>query len=84
MTWHVWLRTVDVDIARLHELAELGEPLGRVNLGHVEGTEGGRGMECSGGESCRSGDYMCDCRVCTPPKAREHVVGLPRVQVSAS
>jgi hypothetical protein len=76
LAWHVRLRTIDVDIARLHELAELGEPLGCVNLGHVDGTEGGRRMECSGGKSCRSSDYMCcDSRVCTPPKARDHVVG---------
>jgi hypothetical protein len=30
------VRTVDVDIALLHELAELPEALGGVDLGHVD------------------------------------------------
>ena len=63
--------TVDVDIALLHELAELGEPLGGVYFGHVDGTQDGRGMERSYG---LSGGYMCrSCRVCARYEARKHI-----------
>lgn len=34
--------TVDINIARLHELAELRQPLGGVDLSHVDGTQGCR------------------------------------------
>lgn len=43
-------RTVDIDLAVLHELAELREPLCGVDLFHVEGTADRGGVEGSGEE----------------------------------
>lgn len=41
------IATVDIDIALFHELAQLREAVGGVNLGHVGSTQGGRGVESS-------------------------------------
>jgi hypothetical protein len=65
--------TVDIDITLLHELAELHEPLGGVNLRHVDSAEGRGGVESSSSKRARFGGYMCSsCRVCAPYEAREH------------
>ena len=59
--------TVDVDIALLHELAEVRQPLGRVYLGHVDGTQGSRSVEGSDSERWRPCGYICSsCRVGAP------------------
>jgi hypothetical protein len=62
------LRTVDIDVALLHELAQLRKALGGVNLGHVDGTQDGRGVESAGGKQRVFDGYMC-----APQQAWEHV-----------
>jgi hypothetical protein len=62
---------VDVDIALLHELAELCQPLGRVYFRHVDGAQGGGGVEGSGGPG--AGQCVCDSYLWAPQQAREHV-----------
>jgi hypothetical protein len=51
--------TVNIDIALLHELAELGEPLGGVDFRHVDGAEDRRSVEGSGGRQWVFDGYMC-------------------------
>jgi hypothetical protein len=71
-------RTVDVDVALLHEPAQLREPLGGVDLGHVDGTQGGRRVECSGGarqgvlDSDSDSDSDTYMYTRAPWEAREH------------
>lgn len=56
--------TVDIYLVLLHELAELSEPRGSVDLLHVEQTSDGRGVECSlGVERLADGDRSCRRRV---------------------
>jgi hypothetical protein len=62
--------TVYVDIALFHELAELGQALGGVYFGHVDGTEGSRDVEgAGGGTGVKSGCTSCCCRVCAQQEA---------------
>jgi hypothetical protein len=60
--------TVNIYLALLHELAELGEPLGGVYLCHVDRAECGRGMKGSGGRQWAFDGYMC-----APQQAFEHI-----------
>ena len=60
--------TVDVDIALLHELAELREPLGGVDLGHIDGTYGSRSVESTRCSQGGSGCVHCGCRVSAQPR----------------
>lgn len=73
------LRTVDVDLVLLHELAELSEPLGSVDLFHFDGgAKGGRRMESS--EDATEGPSDCIwCRSCVGAQKKalsEHGSGL--------
>lgn len=61
------IRTVNVDIALLHELAELREPLGSVDLGHVDSAECSSDVQSSSsGERVFDGYIGRRCRVCAP------------------
>lgn len=64
--------TIDIQLAVLHELAELSEPLGGVDLRHVDSTARERSVESSGEERRRRGGYIsCRCRVGAHKKARK-------------
>lgn len=60
--------TVDIDIALLHELAQLRKAVRGVNLGHVDRTQGRRGVESS-----REGKCVTDSDMCALQPAREHI-----------
>jgi hypothetical protein len=60
--------TVNIDLALLHELAELREPLGGVYLRHVDRAECGRGVKGSSGRQRAFDGYMC-----APQQAFEHI-----------
>ena len=57
------MRTVDIDLVLLHELAQLSESLGGVDFLHVvDGDSKGAGrVECSENEGWGSGNYIGCC-----------------------
>lgn len=66
------LCTVDIYLVLLHELAELGEPVGGVDLFHVEQTEYGGLVEGSGRVNGQTLRCICGwSRVGAPEEARE-------------
>lgn len=70
------LRTVDVDAALLHELAERRKPLGRVHFGHVGRTQRGGRVQGSGSERAGLGGCIgYRCRVWAPQTARDQHEG---------
>lgn len=67
-----WGCTVDINLALVHELAELGEPLRGVDLLHVEEAADGGGVESSLAVEGHSRSYRrCGSRVRAQEEARE-------------
>jgi len=70
--WRGLHRTVHIDGALLHELAELGEPVGGIDFVHVDGVSDRRRMEKPGEDGGGATSYIgSGCRACAAPEAGE-------------